>query len=48
MAGAAPTTRPTGSIRPKGLTVTYMTNIIPAGGLEDQAKIRALIYSALD
>ncbi|HEY7799638.1 MAG TPA: serine hydrolase domain-containing protein [Hyphomonadaceae bacterium] len=32
----------------EGLTVTYMTNIIPAGGLEDQAKIRALIYSALD
>jgi CubicO group peptidase (beta-lactamase class C family) len=32
----------------EGLTVTYMTNIIPAGGLEDQSKIRALIYSALD
>jgi CubicO group peptidase (beta-lactamase class C family) len=32
----------------EGLTVSYMTNIIPAGGLEDQAKIRALIYSALD
>jgi CubicO group peptidase (beta-lactamase class C family) len=32
----------------EGLTVSYMTNIIPAGGLEDQAKIRALIYSALE
>lgn len=32
----------------QGLTVVYMTQLIPAGGLEDQAKIRALIYSALE
>jgi CubicO group peptidase (beta-lactamase class C family) len=32
----------------EGLTVSYMTQLIPAGGLEDQAKIRALIYSALE
>ena len=31
----------------QGLTVVYMTQLIPAGGLEEQAKIRALIYSAL-
>ena len=30
------------------LTVVYMTQLIPAGGLEEQAKIRALIYSALE
>lgn len=32
----------------EGLTVSYMTNIIPAGGIDDQAKLRALIYSALE
>ena len=32
----------------EGLTVVYMTQLIPAGGLEDQAKIRALIYSAIE
>jgi CubicO group peptidase (beta-lactamase class C family) len=32
----------------EGLTVSYMTQLIPAGGLEDQAKIRALIYSSLE
>jgi CubicO group peptidase (beta-lactamase class C family) len=32
----------------EGLTVSYMTNIIPATGIGDQAKVRALIYSALD
>lgn len=32
----------------EGLTVSYMIQLIPAGGLEDQAKIRALIYSALE
>ena len=32
----------------EGLTVVYMTQIIPAGGLEDQSKIRSLIYSALE
>ncbi len=32
----------------EGLTVVYMTQVIPAGGLEDQSKIRALIYSALE
>ncbi len=32
----------------EGLTVVYMTQLIPAGGLEDQQKIRALIYSALE
>ncbi len=32
----------------EGLTVSYMTNIIPAGSIEDHAKIRALIYSALE
>lgn len=32
----------------EGLSVSYMTNIIPAGGIEDHAKIRALIYSALE
>ena len=30
------------------LTVVYMTQLIPAGGLEEQAKIRTLIYSALE
>ena len=30
------------------LTVAYMTQLIPAGGLEEQAKIRALIYTALE
>ena len=30
------------------LTVVYLTQLIPAGGLEDQQKIRALIYSALE
>jgi CubicO group peptidase (beta-lactamase class C family) len=32
----------------EGLTVVYMTQLIPAGSLEDQAKIRALIYSAIE
>jgi len=32
----------------EGLTVVYMAQIIPAGGLEDQSKIRSLIYSALE
>ncbi len=32
----------------EGLTVSYMIQLIPAGGLEDQTKIRALIYSALE
>ena len=32
----------------EGLTVSYMTNIIPATGIGDQAKVRALIYSALE
>ena len=30
------------------LTVVYMTQLIPADGLEEQTKIRALIYSALE
>jgi CubicO group peptidase (beta-lactamase class C family) len=30
------------------LTVVYMTQLIPNDGLEEQAKIRALIYSALE
>ena len=32
----------------EGLTVVYMVQLIPNGGLEEQAKIRALIYSALE
>lgn len=32
----------------EGLTVSFMTQLIPAGGLDTQAKIRALIYSALE
>ena len=31
-----------------GLTVVYMVQLIPAGGLEEQSKIRALIYSAVE
>ncbi|RYG30798.1 MAG: class C beta-lactamase-related serine hydrolase, partial [Burkholderiales bacterium] len=30
------------------LTVVYMTQLIPNDGLEEQTKIRALIYSALE
>jgi CubicO group peptidase (beta-lactamase class C family) len=29
------------------LIVVYLTNLIPAGGLDDQGKVRALIYQAL-
>ena len=29
------------------LVVVYMTNLIPAGGIDDHGKLRALIYSAL-
>lgn len=32
----------------EGLTVVYMVQLIPAGGLEEQSKIRSLIYSALE
>jgi CubicO group peptidase (beta-lactamase class C family) len=32
----------------EGLTVSYMVQLIPNGGLESQQKIRALIYSAID
>lgn len=32
----------------ENLTVVYMTQLIPAGGLEEQAKIRTLIYSAIE
>jgi CubicO group peptidase (beta-lactamase class C family) len=32
----------------EGLTVTFMTQLIPAGGLDTQTKLRALIYSALE
>ncbi|MEZ5937164.1 MAG: serine hydrolase domain-containing protein [Hyphomonadaceae bacterium] len=32
----------------EGLTVVYMTQLIPAGALEDQAKLRAMVYSALE
>lgn len=32
----------------EGLTVSYMVQLIPDGGLEDQEKIRALIYSAVE
>lgn len=32
----------------EGLTVVYMTQLIPAGGLEEQSKIRSLIYAALE
>lgn len=31
-----------------GLTVVYIVQLIPAGGLEEQSKIRALIYSAIE
>ena len=29
------------------LVVVYMTNLIPAGGIDDQRKVRALIYQAI-
>jgi len=32
----------------EGLTVTFMTQLIPSGGLDTQAKLRALIYAALE
>jgi CubicO group peptidase (beta-lactamase class C family) len=32
----------------EGLTVTYMTQLLPAGDLDDQGKVRALIYQAID
>lgn len=32
----------------EGLTVSYMVQLIPAGGLDDQEKIRALVYSAVE
>jgi len=32
----------------EGLTVSFMTQLIPAGGLDTQTKLRALIYSALE
>lgn len=32
----------------EGLTVTFMTQLIPAGGLDTQAKLRALIYAAIE
>lgn len=32
----------------EGLTVSFMTQLIPAGGLDTQAKLRALIYAALE
>jgi CubicO group peptidase (beta-lactamase class C family) len=32
----------------EGLTVTFMTQLIPAGGLDTQTKLRALIYAALE
>jgi CubicO group peptidase (beta-lactamase class C family) len=32
----------------EGLTVSYMVQLIPSGGLEDQDKLRALVYSALE
>lgn len=31
----------------EGLVVVYMTQLIPAGGLDDYGKLRALIYSAI-
>jgi len=32
----------------EGLTVSFMTQLIPAGGLDTQTKLRALIYAALE
>lgn len=32
----------------ENLVVTYMTQVIPAAGLDDHAKLRTLIYQALD
>ena len=32
----------------EGLSVTFMTQLIPAGGLDTQAKLRALIYAAVE
>lgn len=32
----------------EGLTVSYMTNLIPAGAIDDHGKVRALIYQALE
>jgi CubicO group peptidase (beta-lactamase class C family) len=32
----------------EGLTVTYMTQLLPAGDIDDHGKLRALIYQAID
>lgn len=32
----------------EGLTVAYMTQLLPAGDIDDQGKLRALIYQAVD
>lgn len=32
----------------EGLTVAYMTQLLPAGDLDDHGKLRALIYQAID
>jgi CubicO group peptidase (beta-lactamase class C family) len=32
----------------EGLTVSYMTQLLPAGDLDDHGKLRALIYQAID
>ncbi len=29
------------------LVVVYLTNLIPAGGIDDHGKLRALIYQAI-
>ncbi len=31
----------------EGLVVVYLTQLIPAGGLDEHAKLRALVYQAL-
>jgi CubicO group peptidase (beta-lactamase class C family) len=30
------------------LVVVYLTQLIPAGDIDDQAKVRALVYAALE
>ena len=32
----------------QGLTITYMTQLLPAGDIDDHGKLRALIYQAIE
>ena len=45
--GAAPTIPRTGPILKKTLRVVYLTQLRPAGGVDDMAKLRNLVYQAI-